>query len=76
MKLIQTVKRRMGNENEAGKRGGVAAAKDPASAKSTAGKPAKGATRRAGEEEGFQMLPLLRETPVAERAEGRVKHEE
>jgi serine/threonine-protein phosphatase 2A regulatory subunit B' len=83
MKLIQTVKRRMGNEDKktttartgaAGSGGTGGGASSDASAKSKAAAPAASGTRAvtakpATESSSFAAMPKLREAPPAERIE-------
>jgi len=71
MKLIQTVKRRMGSEEKKGtagvsSRGDAPVAKSKAAAVSSA---KSTANRLAGDSSNFMALPKLREAPPAERAE-------
>lgn len=69
MKLIQTVKRRMGNENEAGKRAGNASAPKDSSRSKPPGMKSGMRARVDADDPAFQILPKLRDTPIAERAE-------
>merc|ERR1719160_438956 len=73
MKLIQTVKRRMGNE-EKDKKGGGPAGRGPGAEAAPKGKSAasgagKGQANKSTADNPFAALPKLREAPTTERAE-------
>mmetsp|Transcript_51880 Transcript_51880/g.123461 ORF Transcript_51880/g.123461 Transcript_51880/m.123461 type:complete len:472 (-) Transcript_51880:246-1661(-) len=66
MKLIQTVKRRMGND-EKSKQPAGSAANDKSKSKSTAASAAKAAAAKTLTENSFAALPKLRDAPTSDR---------
>jgi serine/threonine-protein phosphatase 2A regulatory subunit B' len=68
MKLIQTVKRRMGNDEQKKQRANSGSASDKSKANVTTAPRTQPAAKSAAENQ-FQALPKLREAPLADRAE-------
>jgi serine/threonine-protein phosphatase 2A regulatory subunit B' len=68
MKLIQTVKRRMGNDEQKKQRANSGSASDKSKANATTAPRTQPAAKSATENQ-FALLPKLREAPLADRAE-------